>query len=207
MKIANALYGNWKAELEHYLQLYNDTPHTITGKSPSELLQNRKLRSKMPQLEDLETTPPSSDFRDKDHALKMQGKEREDQRRRAKASEISIGDTVLMKNLLPTNKLATNFLDEKFVVIDRRGTNVTIQSKETGRIYDRNTAHLKLLPTSFGEEASSNSNPQDDLQLKSNSTQSEEHPEQPPAKLSSTSNPIRRTTRVHKPAVPYSPSR
>ncbi|XP_062557522.1 uncharacterized protein K02A2.6-like [Armigeres subalbatus] len=88
MKIANALYGNWKADLDHYLQLYNNTPHTITGKAPSELLQNRKLRSKLPQLDDLETTPPSSEFRDKDHEMKMKGKEREDKRRRAKASEI-----------------------------------------------------------------------------------------------------------------------
>ncbi|XP_058840941.1 uncharacterized protein K02A2.6-like [Topomyia yanbarensis] len=113
MKIANALYGNWKVELDHYLQLYNNTPHTITGKSP-ELMQNRKLRTKLPQLDDLETVLPCSDFRDKDYEMKTLGKDREDKNRKAKVSEISVGDTVIMKNLLPTNKLATSFLKEKF---------------------------------------------------------------------------------------------
>ncbi|XP_062557925.1 uncharacterized protein LOC134222787 [Armigeres subalbatus] len=143
MKIAHALHDNWKAELEHYLNLYNNTPHTITGKAPSELLQGRKLRSKLPQVDDLETVPPSTDFRDQDMAKKIQQKEREDTRRRAKPNDISTGDTVLMKNLLPSNKLATPFLNEKFTVLGRNGSNVTVQSNSSGKQFDRNISHLK----------------------------------------------------------------
>lgn len=151
MKIANALYDDWKAELDQYLQLYNTTPHTITGMAPSELLQNRKVRTKLPQIGDLETTPPSSDFRDRDFERKMLGKEREDVRRKAKVSKIAIGDTVLMRNLLPTNKLSTNFLKEKFTVIDKQGSNVKVRSNDSGKTYDRNTSHLKLLPSPSSE--------------------------------------------------------
>lgn len=143
MKIANALYDDWKAELNSYLDLYNNTPHSVTGKAPSELLLNRKLRTKLPCVDDLPTIPPSSDFRDRDLEKKLLGKQREDVQRRAKPSTISVGDTVLMKNLCPTNKLSTNFHKEKFTVVDRQGANVTVQSKETGRTYDRNTSHLK----------------------------------------------------------------
>lgn len=75
----------------------------------------------------------------------MLGKQREDEKRRAKPSTLSVGDTVLMKNLCPTNKLSTNFLKEKFTVIDRQGSNVTVESKDTGKTYDRNTSHVKAV--------------------------------------------------------------
>lgn len=155
MKIANALYGEWKNELDRYLEMYNNTPHSVTGKSPNELLQNRRLRSKMPHVDDLATTPPSTEFRDKDHEKKIMGKEREDAKRMAKPSNIEIGDNVLMKNLLPANKLSTNFLKEKFMVIGRNGSNVTIESVDSGRTYDRNTSHLKKVvdaPSNTGSE-------------------------------------------------------
>ncbi|XP_055528733.1 uncharacterized protein K02A2.6-like [Wyeomyia smithii] len=143
MKIAHAIHDDWKAELDHFLELYNNTSHTITGKAPSELLQGRKLRSKLPQIEDLETEPPCSDFRDQDLVKKTSQKEREDAKRRARSSSITAGDIVLMKNLVPSNKLSTNFLKEKFTVLDRNGSNVTIQSNDSERQYERNVAHLK----------------------------------------------------------------
>ncbi|XP_038106252.1 uncharacterized protein K02A2.6-like [Culex quinquefasciatus] len=154
MKIANALYGEWKNELDRYLEMYNNTPHSVTGKSPNELLQNRRLRSKMPHVDDLATTPPSTEFRDKDHE-KRSWEKREDAKRMAKPSNIEIGDNVLMKNLLPANKLSTNFLKEKFMVIGRNGSNVTIESVDSGRTYDRNTSHLKKVvdaPSNTGSE-------------------------------------------------------
>ncbi|XP_055522753.1 uncharacterized protein K02A2.6-like [Wyeomyia smithii] len=73
MKIANALNNDWKAELNHYLELYNNTPHTVTGKAPSELLQSRRLRTKLPCIDDLETIPPSTDLRD--HTLRFNCRE------------------------------------------------------------------------------------------------------------------------------------
>ncbi|XP_062709760.1 uncharacterized protein K02A2.6-like [Aedes albopictus] len=78
MRISHALYDDWKAELHQYLQLYNNTPHSVTGVSPNELLQNRKVRTKLPHVDDLETIPPSTDFRDRDLERKTLGKERED---------------------------------------------------------------------------------------------------------------------------------
>lgn len=148
LKIANALYGSWRTEMDRYLEMYNNTPHSTTGKTPNELLQNRKIRSKLPDLADISTAVPSTDYADRDKIQKFAGKEREDAHRRATLSNITAGDVVLMRNLLQTNKLSTNFLKEKFLVVERNGSNVRVQSLETGKSYERNVSHLKKISES-----------------------------------------------------------
>ncbi|XP_062707809.1 uncharacterized protein K02A2.6-like isoform X1 [Aedes albopictus] len=90
LKIANALYGDWESEMSHYLEMYNNTPHSTTGRSPNELLQNRRPRFKFPEVEDLSTAILSSEHRDKDTVQKSLGKEREDAKRRSKPSAIGL---------------------------------------------------------------------------------------------------------------------
>lgn len=201
MKIAHAIHDDWKVELDSYLDLYNNTPHTITGKAPSELLQGRKLRSKLPQFDDLETTPPNTDFRDQDLVKKVQQKEREDTRRRAKLSPIAAGDIVLMKNLLPSNKLSTNFLNEKFTVLDRNGSNVTVQSNKSGKQFNRNVSHLKkfnALSDAENEESTMEPNTHQVIQ------KSTEYPETSATDVSG-SGPMRRSLRIIRPADRFSP--
>lgn len=148
LKIANALYGTWRTEMDRYLEMYNNTPHSTTGKTPNELLQNRKPRSKLPDLDDISTAVSSTDFADRDKIRKFSGKEREDTIRRAKLSNIAIGDVVLMRNVHPANKFSTNFLKEKFLVEDRNNSNIRVKSLETGKMYDRNVSHLKKISES-----------------------------------------------------------
>ena len=50
MRAAQAEKKNWKSELNKYLLAYRSTPHSITGKSPAELLYGRKLSTKLPEL-------------------------------------------------------------------------------------------------------------------------------------------------------------
>ena len=38
-----------RREVEKYLLQYRATPHPTTGKSPAEMLYNRKIRTKLPQ--------------------------------------------------------------------------------------------------------------------------------------------------------------
>lgn len=156
LKIANALYGSWKAEMDRYLEMYNNTPHSVTGKAPSELLQNRRLRFKFPDLEDLSSFPLESEVADRDKISKTKGKEKEDARRKAKYSDIEVGDEVLMRNLHPTNKLSTDFLKEKFVVEDRNRSNVRVKSLESNKSYDRNVSHLKKVLGSHTEQEEHN---------------------------------------------------
>ncbi|XP_055527261.1 uncharacterized protein K02A2.6-like [Wyeomyia smithii] len=212
MKIAHAIHDDWKAELDNFLDLYNNTPHTITGKAPSELLQGRKLRSKIPQIEDLETVPPTTDFRDQDTTKKLMQKERENARRRSKLSNIFTDDIVLMKNLLPLNKLSTNFSNEKFTVVDKNGSNVTIQSNESGKQYDRNVSHLKKWNMSSDTETEQSTREIDDA-VSEGQESSETNPSGTSlypdvvADIIPGQEPPRRSLRNSRPTVRYSPSR
>lgn len=148
LQISNALGRDWKQDLQDYLVMYYTTPHSVTGRTPTELLYGRTIRSKIPALEDIETAPPQADFADRDLELKQKGKDHEDLRRKAKRSSIDVGDSVLMQNLLPGNKLQTTFNPKRYVVVSRSGPRVTVEDPESGKSYDRNSTHLKKIPNS-----------------------------------------------------------
>lgn len=115
----------------------------------------RTIRSKLPSIEDIETTPPSSDYRDLDKINKEKGKIREDQRRHAQESDIQRGDTVLMENRLPSNKLATTFNKTKYTVLERAGSRATVEDQDTGKTYERNIVHFKRFRVPPSEAAGS----------------------------------------------------
>lgn len=146
LQISQSLQRDWKADLNDYLMMYYTTPHSVTGKTPTELCYGRTIRSKLPSLQDIEVTYRDGEVSDRDQLAKQRGKERGDQDRRAAPSNIQIGDDVLMKNLLPSNKLTPTFDRQEFVVLDKSGSRVTIQNKSNEKIYQRNSAHLKRIP-------------------------------------------------------------
>ncbi|XP_062538124.1 uncharacterized protein LOC134206423 [Armigeres subalbatus] len=145
LQISCALKRNWRKDLDDYLMMYYSTPHSTTGKTPTELLTGRTIRTKIPSLKDIETAPSSEDFRDRDWIQKYRSVDRENANRHAKASRIELGDTVLMQNLTPGNKLSTTYGQAEYTVLDKEGSHVTIQSDATGKTFQRNTAHLKKI--------------------------------------------------------------
>ena len=52
IKIAQIEKRNWKEELGSFLIMYRTTPHSTTGVSPAELLFFRKLRTRIPGIEE-----------------------------------------------------------------------------------------------------------------------------------------------------------
>ncbi|XP_055910906.1 uncharacterized protein LOC129945270 [Eupeodes corollae] len=145
LKTSNALGRNWKADLKDYYT----TPQAKTGKTPTELMYGRTIRSKIPSVNDLEAAPPNTDFANRDTIQKRKGKESEDSKRHAKESEIEVGDTVLAKRTEPLRTLDTPFQPNEFTVLNRTGPKVTIEDKASGSLFDRNVAHVKkVLPLS-----------------------------------------------------------
>ncbi|XP_029733197.1 uncharacterized protein LOC115269042 [Aedes albopictus] len=71
--------------------------------------------------------------------------DRENANRHAKVSEIDIGDTVLMQNLTPGNKLSTTYGPAEYTVLSKEGSRMTVQNESTGKIFQRNSAHLKKI--------------------------------------------------------------
>ncbi|XP_055604888.1 uncharacterized protein K02A2.6-like [Uranotaenia lowii] len=148
LQISHAMGRNWKEDLYDYLMMYYTTPHSVTGKTPTELCFGRTIRSKIPSLTDVSYQPTDDDVREADQISKQKGKEREDEKRGAKFSSLQSGDTVLMKNLLPGNKLTPAFDRQEYTVVQKRGPRVTIRNKDTGKIYERNVTHVKRVPDS-----------------------------------------------------------
>ncbi|XP_058827534.1 uncharacterized protein LOC131687461 [Topomyia yanbarensis] len=119
------------------------------GVSPAELMFGRRFKDKFPHIGEFSIV--KDEITDKDLATKHQAKLYRDKKFNAKVSDLQIGDQVLMKNQHKNNKLAPNFLPEPAVVIDRHGSNVTVQT-EGGDIYHRNTSHLKPLSVNIGPD-------------------------------------------------------
>lgn len=151
LKISQALNQDWKRDLLTYLSMYYSTPHSTTGKTPAELMFGRNIRTKLPSLVDLSTEAPPTEHGDRDLQEKEKGKASENLRRRAKPSNLGIGDEVYMKNVLPRNKLTPTFNPAVMTVTAKHGSRVTVQNSETGKSYDRNSSHLKRVIPENGD--------------------------------------------------------
>lgn len=146
MRISQALNRDWKKDLQHYLLMYYTTPHSVTGRTPSELMFGRTIRSRLPRWNGYSVPRPMADFIDRDKALKERGKVAEDEKRHAKKNELMVGDKVYMKNQLPTDKLESRFKETDATVIDRSGSRLTVRDDDTGRVYRRHVTHVKKAP-------------------------------------------------------------
>lgn len=149
IKISIAEGTDWKRDLYEYLLLYHATPQETTGVSPSKLMFNREMNGLLPTMND-----PTSIFHEgeaeRDMVLKEAKKCYADERRGAKANDLSLGDTVLMKNI-KRGALQPNFSAEEFEVTRIQGNEVDIKSTSSDKLYKRNRAHLKKLKEGRGD--------------------------------------------------------
>lgn len=158
LRIAQELGHDWRKELRLYLLTYHASKHPSTGKSPGEIMFGRRLRSKLPTLQNFQE---DASVREQDLVSKEKGKEYADRKRHAKASELHEGDVVLLKRMRKKNKLDTDFANEEFIVHRRSGTDTIVRSKRTGKEYRRSTAHLKKITGFESENSDSDGAPND----------------------------------------------
>jgi len=114
----------WKKHFYKFLLNYRSTPHCITGFAPAELLFNRKVHNKLPQLSE-DTQLTGQKVEEKDEKAKAKMKAYADAKARAAPSEIAVGDLVLARQK-KQNKLSTPFDPRPFRVIRKKGTMVTV---------------------------------------------------------------------------------
>lgn len=145
---------DWKDDLQNYLLMYRATSHSITGKSPAMLMFNREIRDKLPQID--QPLERDEEVFDLDKENKEKGKMYTDERRRAKDSDITVGDDVVLKVQKKLNKLSPNFGPEQFTVIERNGSEVLVSSKSSGKQFRRNTSAVKRIFPSSDDELTSN---------------------------------------------------
>ena len=158
IRIAQAEGLDWKKELRRYVTKYRSIDHATTGKSPAELLFNRKMRGKLPELHadrcsDLET-------RDRDAEVKAKTKAYADKAVNAKPSDVAVGDQVLVRQERK-DKFSTPFNPTPYRVVSKTGNSVIVEAPG-GAQYSRNTSHVKKFmvddPVSAPETPSTNYN-------------------------------------------------
>ena len=108
--------------------------------SPAELLFGRKIRTKLPELSDVNV---EQGVRDRYSEQKSKSKSYADSWRGARPSEVLPGDQVLVQQE-KRDKLSTRFNPTPYTVVSKHGNSLIVQSQE-GAQYSRNTAHVKKL--------------------------------------------------------------
>lgn len=134
---------NWSDDLQDYLLMYRATPHSTTLKSPTEMLLGYTIRDKIPNIE--QPFERDEEAADRDKKKKEIEREYADNRRNAAKSDIAIGDEVLVKRAVKSNKLSSTFETEPLKVVERKGSEVILQATEGNRQVRRNVAHVKRI--------------------------------------------------------------
>ncbi|KAG5863497.1 hypothetical protein JTB14_025530 [Gonioctena quinquepunctata] len=137
---------NYKGEIQKFIMMHNVTPHGTTGKSPSELIFNRRIRDKIPSVTDIVGEEGDPEAQDNDIINKFKRKRREDGARRAKENDITVGDRVVVQHAVIPHKLTSRFGTTEYVVTERRGNEVTVTGD--GKTMKRHITHVRGSPPS-----------------------------------------------------------
>lgn len=141
IRIAQAESKDWKKEIRKYLFAYRTTPHSTTGVSPAELMFRRKLRTKLPQVENLQENVFDEEMRDKDVYSKYRNKLYVDEKRGAVDCDLEPGDSVLLKKAVK-DKMDTPYHAEPYTLVQKTGNSCVVESPE-GVTLKRNSEFVK----------------------------------------------------------------
>ena len=142
MKTATLEGKNWRQELQRFLLNYRPTPHATTKVPPCKLLFNRMIQGTLPELTTKKVTNKHKEAKKNIGKRKNTNKKYYDIKKRAKASNIKEGDTVIFEQK-PVNKLSPRFNPEKFTVVKRKGA--TVVARNDRRTITCNVFHFKLM--------------------------------------------------------------
>ena len=134
----------WKSEVYNFLLNYRATPHSSTNMSPSEVLMNRKIRTKVPQIYKVANAKIDTELRQTDEKSKRIMKTYADKQRNVKPHGFQIGDTVLVKQQ-KNNKLTTPYSDKPYIIIKIKGSMITAKRIEDEKTITRNSSHFKTI--------------------------------------------------------------
>lgn len=150
IRIAHLEGKNWKQELYKFLRQYRATPHSTINVSPSEALNNRKLKTTIPEspitqhkLPRYTLQDPSASIAQRDALQKQKMKVYGDLKAHAQEREIKPGEVVLIRQP-KQNKLSTPYNPKPFIVEEQKGTMVT--ASDGSHTVTRNSSQFKVIP-------------------------------------------------------------
>ena len=140
-KTAHASGKDWRREICHvFLTNYRATPHSSMKKSPYELLVNRSIRTKIPEIISSNSSLEIASNNGKPIKKKM--KMYTDFSRKTKDHGIKCGDIVLVRQR-KWHKLSTSFEPNPYLVETVKGTMVTASRVTDETKIMRNSSPIK----------------------------------------------------------------
>ena len=194
IRSAHAEGKQWTKHLYKFLLSYRTTPHTTTGYAPATLLFNREVRNKLPNVVILNS---NQQVEENDKNAKFKMKEKADKRRRAKESDLKVGDTVLARQR-KHDKFSMRFDPNPFRVFRKKGTMVT--AYRSGKYITRNISRFKVIDSAFQESAQEDDE-DDDLTTDGHAPVIPVPPQ--PALPAAPANPTRQSQRGRNPPNRY----
>ena len=129
--------------VQRYLSAYRAAPHKTTGKSPYELMFNRKMMTKLPQLGSFVPKEIDEEVRQKHDKKKEEQKRYADIKRKVQEKDINQGDKVLIQQ--KKSSLKTPWDPEAYKVKDVQGSKLILE--RGGKIKERAKNNVKVLKT------------------------------------------------------------
>ena len=130
-----------KKVVQRYLAAYRAAPHKTTGKSPFEMMFNRKMMTKLPQLPSKVNKELDREVRQKHDMEKEKQKKYADVRRKAKEKVVKSGDKVLVQQ--KKSSVRTPWDPAPYEVTEVKGSRVRVQRGDLR--YDRAKNNIKVL--------------------------------------------------------------
>ena len=153
----------WQESIFSFLLLYRNTPHVSTGFSPAQLLMNRDLRSKLPDL-------PAETYGSNQAEIAINNDKKYKQKQKfyadRKCSDISfkIGDYVLLKQK-KVNKLSPNFSKLVHIIVDIKGSQIHARRLTDNKLFCRNSSFFKHANCDMGNKMRSKNLKEEDSKL------------------------------------------
>lgn len=165
---------DWVRAIQEFLFAYRTTPHPATGQTPASLLYNRELRDRFPTLPHMALK--DFEIRDRDRLVKERGRVTADAKRRARPSEIEVGDTVLVKRAVKRSKFDSNFNPVKCKVISTKGPEAEVITP-SNKVFRRVKNHLKKVTPDHDSTATQSSESDESFEENNYNATDEDLPE------------------------------
>ena len=126
--------------LQKYLMHYRATPHPTTGISPAEMLNNRKIRTKLPHFFSTGDDADTAEIRSRHDQKKIEQKKQFDRRRKACNKDVNVGDQIIIKQAKSTTK--PPFDPHPYTVTQVDGNRVNAERPGSSRRRDKNSVKV-----------------------------------------------------------------
>ena len=116
-----------KRVVQSYLMAYRATPHTVTGRSPAELLFNRSIQTKLPRALRENQDTVDKDLREKHKKEKEKQKLYYDRRNKTKEKTLEVGDEIMLQQQKTTTR--SPFDPDTYKVKEIKGSSVVAERR------------------------------------------------------------------------------